>query len=79
MSPREDLSMARKGELHRLLVAHIPTVLALLNDILESVLEKHWHLVTATPPPSPTQGQSGGGGEGVGPTMLFSASSLQAG
>ncbi|XP_076441128.1 exportin-6-like [Babylonia areolata] len=54
-SPREDLSMARKEELHRLLLQQVPTILQLLNGLLESVLEKHRHLVAATPPPSPTQ------------------------
>ncbi|XP_052833798.1 exportin-6 [Octopus bimaculoides] len=76
MAPREDLSMARKEELHRLLLAQIPTVLNLLNNILESVLEKHWHLVAATPPPSPTQGDSGTRQRGSS-LMLFSSSPLQ--
>ncbi|KAK6169003.1 hypothetical protein SNE40_020137 [Patella caerulea] len=57
-APREDLSMARKEELHRLLLLQVPTVLGLLNSILESVLEKNRHLVAATPPPSPTHGES---------------------
>ncbi|ESO82003.1 hypothetical protein LOTGIDRAFT_135499 [Lottia gigantea] len=57
-SPREDLSMARKEELNKLLLLQVPTVLGLLNNILESVLEKHHHLVAATPPPSPTHGES---------------------
>ncbi|CAH1795674.1 unnamed protein product [Owenia fusiformis] len=56
--PREDLSIARKEELRRLLLAQIPTVLGLLNGVLEAILERHRHLVTATPPPSPTHGQS---------------------
>ncbi|XP_064607184.1 exportin-6-like [Liolophura sinensis] len=55
-APREDLSVDRKEELRRLLLAQIPTVLDILNSILESVLEKHRHLVAATPPPSPTHG-----------------------
>ncbi|KAL8597658.1 hypothetical protein ACOMHN_031593 [Nucella lapillus] len=54
-APREDLCMARKEELHRLLLQQVPTILQLLNGLLESVLEKHRHLVAATPPPSPTQ------------------------
>ncbi|KAK7112089.1 exportin-6-like [Littorina saxatilis] len=54
-APREDLSMARREELHKLLLQQVPTILQLLNNLLESVLEKHRHLVAATPPPSPTQ------------------------
>lgn len=54
-APREDLCMARREELHRLLLQQVPTILQLLNSLLESVLEKHRHLVAATPPPSPTQ------------------------
>ncbi|PVD37542.1 hypothetical protein C0Q70_00136 [Pomacea canaliculata] len=57
-APREDLSMARREELHRLLLAQVPIILHHLNNLLESVLEKHRHLVAATPPPSPTQGES---------------------
>lgn len=75
-APREDLSMVRKEELHRLLLTQVPTVLNLLNNILESVLEKHWHLVAATPPPSPTQGDSGTRQRGSS-LMLFSSSPLQ--
>ncbi|XP_071128890.1 exportin-6-like [Mytilus edulis] len=56
-TPREDLSMARKEELQRLLIIQVPNILSLLNNILESVLEKHRHLVAATPPPSPTSGE----------------------
>lgn len=56
--PREDLCVARKDELYRLLLQQVPVILGLLMGILESVLEKRRHLVTATPPPSPTHGQS---------------------
>lgn len=55
-SPREDLSMDRKQELQRLLLVQVPTILSILNTTLEAILEKHRHLVAATPPPSPTQG-----------------------
>lgn len=57
-TPREDLSMARKEELQRLLLVQVPNILSLINNILESVLEKHRHLVAATPPPSPTSGET---------------------
>lgn len=56
--PRDDLSVSRKTELRRLLLEQVPAALAVLAGILDSVLEKHRHLVTATPPPSPTHGQS---------------------
>lgn len=56
--PRDDLSVSRKTELRRLLLEQVPAALAVLTGILDSVLEKHRHLVTATPPPSPTHGQS---------------------
>lgn len=56
--PREDLSMARKEELHKLLLAQVPTILSLLNNVLDTALERHRHLVSATPPPSPTHGES---------------------
>ncbi|XP_041363102.1 exportin-6-like isoform X2 [Gigantopelta aegis] len=55
-TPREDISMSRKEELNRLLLAQVQTVLSILNNILETVLEEHRHLVCATPPPSPTHG-----------------------
>lgn len=73
ISPREDLSVSRKEELHRLLLEQVPTVLNLLTGILESVLDKQRHLVTATPPPSPTHGQSESS------HCLFSTSPLQTG
>lgn len=56
--PRDDLSVSRKAELHRLLLEQVPSILAVVTGILDSVLEKQRHLVTATPPPSPTHGQS---------------------
>ncbi|KAK3591325.1 hypothetical protein CHS0354_028435 [Potamilus streckersoni] len=74
--PREDLSMARKEELHKLLLQQIPTILGLLNNILESVLEKHHHLVAATPPPSPTQGERRTS-QRPSSVMLFSSSPLK--
>ncbi|XP_005096518.1 exportin-6 [Aplysia californica] len=55
-APRDDLSMSRKEELLRLLQHQVPNVLNILNNILEAMLEKHRHLVVATPPPSPTSG-----------------------
>lgn len=57
-TPREDLCMSRKEELQRLLLLQVPNILSLINNILESVLEKHRHLVAATPPPSPTSGET---------------------
>lgn len=72
-SPREDLSMARKEELQRLLLGQVPTILSLLSNILESVLEKHRHLVAATPPPSPTSGEDGSTRRRSSSVMLFSS------
>jgi len=58
-SPREDLSIARKTEVHRLLLNEVPGVLSLLTHLLDRVLEKHRRLATTvTPPPSPTHGMS---------------------
>uniref|UniRef100_A0A3P8XV62 Importin N-terminal domain-containing protein n=1 Tax=Esox lucius TaxID=8010 RepID=A0A3P8XV62_ESOLU len=57
-SPREDLSVARKDELRKLLLEQIPTVLGLLTGILETVWDKH-SVTAATPPPSPTSGERG--------------------
>ncbi|KAE8579138.1 hypothetical protein XENTR_v10023922 [Xenopus tropicalis] len=51
--PREDLSVARKEELRKLLLEQVPTVLGLLTGVLESIWDKH-SITAATPPPSPT-------------------------
>ncbi|KAG7459781.1 hypothetical protein MATL_G00214320 [Megalops atlanticus] len=56
--PREDLSVARKDELRKLLLEQVPTVLSLLTGILETIWDKH-SVTAATPPPSPTSGESG--------------------
>nr|XP_021491599.1 exportin-6 [Meriones unguiculatus] len=56
--PREDLSVARKEELRKLLLDQVHTVLGLLTGILETVWDKH-SVTAATPPPSPTSGESG--------------------
>lgn len=48
-------------------------VFHLLLDILESVLEKHRHLVAATPPPSPTSGEDGSTRRRSSSVMLFSS------
>ncbi|XP_022444151.1 exportin-6 isoform X4 [Delphinapterus leucas] len=56
--PREDLSVARKEELRKLLLEQVQTVLGLLTGILETVWDKH-SVTAATPPPSPTSGESG--------------------
>ncbi|XP_037066677.1 exportin-6 isoform X1 [Peromyscus leucopus] len=56
--PREDLSVARKEELRKLLLDQVQTVLGLLTGILETVWDKH-SVTAATPPPSPTSGESG--------------------
>lgn len=45
----------------------------MLVDILESVLEKHRHLVAATPPPSPTSGEDGSTRRRSSSVMLFSS------
>uniref|UniRef100_A0A673NGG2 Exportin-6-like n=1 Tax=Sinocyclocheilus rhinocerous TaxID=307959 RepID=A0A673NGG2_9TELE len=55
--PREDLSVARKEELKKLLLDQIPTVLNLLTGILETVWDKH-SVTATTPPPSPTSRES---------------------
>ncbi|XP_054991148.1 exportin-6 isoform X3 [Sorex araneus] len=56
--PREDLSVARKEELRKLLLDQVQTVLGLLTGILETVWDKH-SVTAATPPPSPTSAESG--------------------
>uniref|UniRef100_A0A3Q1HEJ9 Importin N-terminal domain-containing protein n=1 Tax=Anabas testudineus TaxID=64144 RepID=A0A3Q1HEJ9_ANATE len=56
--PREDLSVARKDELRKLLLEQVPTVLGLLTGILETYWDKH-SVIASTPPPSPTSGESG--------------------
>nr|XP_025709733.1 exportin-6 isoform X3 [Callorhinus ursinus]XP_025709917.1 exportin-6 isoform X3 [Callorhinus ursinus] len=56
--PREDLSVARKEELRKLLLDQVQAVLGLLTGILETVWDKH-SVTAATPPPSPTPGESG--------------------
>ncbi|XP_073218940.1 exportin-6 isoform X3 [Lepidochelys kempii] len=57
--PREDLSVARKEELRKLLLDQVQTVLGLLTGILESIWDKH-SVTSATPPPSPSSGENGG-------------------
>ncbi|XP_078274095.1 exportin-6 isoform X1 [Rhinoraja longicauda] len=56
--PREDLSVARKEELRKLLLDQVPAVLGLLTGILETIWDKN-SVTAATPPPSPTSGNSG--------------------
>ncbi|KAM4631697.1 exportin-6 isoform 1-T1 [Discoglossus pictus] len=51
--PREDLSVARKEELRKLLLEQVPNVLGLLTGVLENIWDKH-SITAATPPPSPT-------------------------
>ncbi|CAG5121677.1 unnamed protein product, partial [Candidula unifasciata] len=75
-APRDDLSMARKDELHRLLLQQVPAILSILNNILESMLEKHRHLVAATPPPSPTSGDGSSRSTRQGSAQLFSTSPI---
>ncbi|XP_077590273.1 exportin-6 [Stigmatopora nigra] len=55
--PREDLSVARKDELRKLLLDQVPTMLGLLTGILETYWDKH-SIFASTPPPSPTSGES---------------------
>ncbi|XP_061159226.1 exportin-6 [Syngnathus typhle] len=54
--PREDLSVARKDELRKLLLDQVPTMLGLLTGILETYWDKH-SIIASTPPPSPTSGE----------------------
>ena len=81
-SPREDLSISRKEELHRLLLNEIPNVLSILTQLLDRVLEKHRRVATTvTPPPSPTHGMSPARSAsppmpGGSPLSLFSTSPL---
>ncbi|XP_052267006.1 exportin-6-like [Dreissena polymorpha] len=76
--PREDIAMARKEELHRLLLQQVPGILSLLNNVLEVALERHRHLVSATPPPSPTHGESAVEPKSsTSSVQLFSASPLR--
>ncbi|XP_033630549.1 exportin-6-like [Asterias rubens] len=76
-SPREDLSVARKEQLHRLLLDQIPTILSIVTHILETILDKHRQLVTtATPPPSPTHGESNDGSPSH---IAYGSSPLQSG
>lgn len=49
-----------------------------ITDLLESVLEKHRHLVAATPPPSPTQGESKTSSRHSS-LLLFSSSPIRSG
>ncbi|XP_058012882.1 exportin-6 isoform X2 [Ahaetulla prasina] len=56
--PREDLSIARKEELRKLLLEQVQNVLGLLTGILESIWDKY-SVTAATPPPSPTARESG--------------------
>uniref|UniRef100_A0A3Q3ACL7 Exportin 6 n=1 Tax=Kryptolebias marmoratus TaxID=37003 RepID=A0A3Q3ACL7_KRYMA len=55
--PREDLCVARKDELRKLLLEQVPTVLGLLTGILETYWDKH-SVIASTPPPSPTSRES---------------------
>uniref|UniRef100_A0A3P8WA05 Exportin 6 n=1 Tax=Cynoglossus semilaevis TaxID=244447 RepID=A0A3P8WA05_CYNSE len=55
--PREDLSVARKDELRKLLLDQVPAVLGLLTGILETYWDKH-SVIASTPPPSPTSGET---------------------
>lgn len=57
VSPREDLSSARREELRRLLLAQVPQLFTSLTGVLESLLERQKRKATSTPPPSPTHGQ----------------------
>jgi hypothetical protein len=81
-SPREDLSIARRNELHRLLLNQVPGVLSLIGQLLDRILEKHRRVAsTVTPPPSPTHGISPARSAsptvtGSNPLTLFSTSPL---
>uniref|UniRef100_A0A8C5SED7 Exportin 6 n=1 Tax=Laticauda laticaudata TaxID=8630 RepID=A0A8C5SED7_LATLA len=55
--PWEDLSIARKEELRKLLLEQVQNVLGLLTGILESIWDKY-SVTAATPPPSPTSRES---------------------
>jgi hypothetical protein len=56
VSPREDLSSARKDELKRLLLLQVPTLFRSISGVLYRLLERQ-KMRTSTPPPSPTHGQ----------------------
>ena len=47
--------------------------------ILESILEKHRSMVTATPPPSPTHGQAAGDGHSSSSVSVISSSPIPPG
>ncbi|XP_065345250.1 exportin-6-A [Cloeon dipterum] len=56
VSPREDLSSARKDELRRLLLLQVPNLFRALTAVLQRQLDRQKNK-TFTPPPSPTHGQ----------------------
>lgn len=57
-----DFCSSRKGELHKLLMGQLSTILGLVTSVMEATIDKHiLSETTATPPPSPTHhfGQPG--------------------
>ena len=52
-TPREDLSMARKEELHKLLLDMVPQLLAVTLSVLETIADRQRQTVSETPPSSP--------------------------
>ncbi|XP_062507791.1 exportin-6-like isoform X2 [Corticium candelabrum] len=52
-TPREDLSMARKEELHKLLLEIVPKLLAVTLSVLERIADRQRQTVAETPPSSP--------------------------
>lgn len=54
---RDDLCAQRKQELNKLLQLEMGRILLSLTNVMEVILDKHFHcnFLTATPPPSPSQ------------------------
>lgn len=52
-TPREDLSMARKEELQKLLLDTVPQLLASMLSVLEAITDRQRRTVAETPPSSP--------------------------
>jgi hypothetical protein len=57
-NPREDLSMARKEELHKLLLDIVPQLLAATLSVLERIADRQRQTVLETPPSSPLRQQT---------------------
>ena len=51
----DDICVARRDQLTKLLTNEINLILASLTNVMEVILDKFVNFLTATPPPSPTQ------------------------